>query len=87
MWYALKSFLKVTQVRSVCILSDNTTMVAYVNKMGGHEVTVADRTDKEDLVLVHGQTDGDKGSAPPRQAECDGRLSVQTPSETGPTGY
>lgn len=34
-WYALKAFLKVTQVSSVCILSDNTTVVAYVNKMGG----------------------------------------------------
>ena len=34
-WYGLRAFLKNPQVRAVLIHSDNTTVVAYINKMGG----------------------------------------------------
>ena len=62
----------------VLVATDNTTVVAYINKEGGDEVGLPVCPTVENPVLVHQETGNSQGTSHPRPAERDSRQAIQT---------
>ena len=76
---ALKEFRTLVCNKTVLIATDNTTVVAYINKEGGgDEVGVTVCPTVENPVLVHQTTGNPQSTSHPRLAECDSRQAIQT---------
>ena len=75
---ALKEFRTLVCNKTVLIATDNTTVVAYINKEGGDEVGLTVCPTVENPVLVHQTTGDPQGSSYPRPAERDSRQAIQT---------
>ena len=73
---ALKEFRTLVCNKTVLIATDNTTVVAYINK-GGDEVRITVCPSVENPVLVHQTAGNPQGTSHPRPAECD-RQAIQT---------
>ena len=75
---ALKEFRTLVCNKTVLIATDNTTVVAYINKEGGDEVGLTVCPTVENPVLVHQATGDPQGTSHPRPAERDSRQAIQT---------
>ena len=75
---ALKEFRTLVCNKTVLIATDNTTVVAYINKEGGDEVGLTVCPTVENPVLVHQTTGDPQGTSHPRPAERDSRQAIQT---------
>ena len=75
---ALKEFRTLVCNKTVLIATDNTTVVAYINKEGGDEVGVTVCHTVENPVLVHQTAGNPQGTSHPRPAERDSRQAIQT---------
>ena len=75
---ALKEFRTLVCNKTVLIATDNTTVVAYINKEGGDEVGVTVCPTVENPVLVHQTAGNPQGTSHPRPAERDSRQAIQT---------
>ena len=76
---ALKEFRTLVCNKTVLIATDNTTVVAYINKEGGgDEVGVTVCPTVENPVLVYQTTGNPQGTSHPRPAERDSRQAIQT---------
>ena len=75
---ALKEFQDLCSSNIVLVATDNTTMVAYINKEGGDEVRLTVCPTVENPVLVHQETGNPQGTSHPRPAERDSRQAIQT---------
>ena len=75
---ALKEFRTLCYNKTVLIATDNTTVVAYINKEGGDEVGLAVCPTVEDPVLVYQTAGNPRGTSHPRPAEHDSRQAIQT---------
>ena len=75
---ALKEFRTLVCDKTVLIATDNTTVVAYINKEGGDEVGVTVCPTVENPVLVHQTTGNPQGTSHPQPAERDSRQAIQT---------
>ena len=75
---ALKEFQDLCSNNIVPVATDNTTVVAYINKEGGDEVGPSVCPFVENPDLVYQQTGNPQSSTHPRPAECDSRQAIQT---------
>ena len=75
---ALKEFRTLCYNKTVLIATDNTTVVAYINKDGGDEVGLAVCPTVENPVLVYQTASNPQGTSHPRPAERDSRQAIQT---------
>ena len=75
---ALKEFQDLCSNNIVLVATDNTTVVAYINKEGGDEVGLPVCPTVENPVLVHQETGNSQGTSHPRPAERDSRQAIQT---------
>ena len=76
---ALKEFQDLCSNNIVLVATDNTTVVAYINKEGGgDEVGIPVCPTVENLVLVHQETGNPQGTPHPRLTEYDSRQAIQT---------
>ena len=75
---ALKEFRTLVCNKTVLIATDNTTVVAYINKEGGDEVGLPVCPTVEDTVLVYQAASNPQGTSHPRPAERDSRQAIQT---------
>ena len=75
---ALKEFRTLCYNKTVLIATDNTTVVAYINKEGGDEVGITVCPTVENPVLVYQTADNPQGMSHPRPAERDSRQAIQT---------
>ena len=75
---ALKEFRTLVCNKTVLIATDNTTVVAYINKEGEDEVGVTVCPTVENPVLVHQTAGNPQGTSHPRPAERDSRQAIQT---------
>ena len=75
---ALKEFQDLCSNNTVLVATDNTTVVAYINKEGGDEVGLPVCPTVENPVLVHQETGNPRGTSHPRPAEHDSRQAIQT---------
>ena len=76
---ALKEFQDLCSNNIVLVATDNTTVVAYINKEGGgDEVGFPVCPTVENPVLVHQETANSQGTPHPRPAERDSRQAIQT---------
>ena len=73
---ALKEFQDLCVDKIVLVATDNTTVVAYINKEGG---TVCPTV--ENLDLVFPATSDSKSSTHPRPSQCDSRQTIQAGSD------
>ena len=78
-------FLALKEFRTLCcnktvvlIATDNTTVVAYINKEGGDEVGLSVCPTVENPVLVYQTAGNSQGTSHPRPAERDSRQAIQT---------
>ena len=78
---ALKRFRHVLQNQVVLVATDNTTVVAYINKEGRYEVRLTLCPSLAPPVLVQSETYCPEGQAHPRPSECDYRQAVPTRSD------
>ena len=74
---ALKDFRTLVCNKTVLMATDNTTVVAYINKEGGDEVGLAVCPTVETTVLVHQATSNPQGTSHPRPVERDSRQAIQ----------
>ena len=74
---ALKEFQTLCCNKTVLIATDNTTVVAYINK-GGDEVGLSVCPTVENPVLVYQTVGNPQGTSHPRPAEHDSRQAIQT---------
>ena len=74
---ALKEFRTLVCNKTVLIATDNTTVVAYINKEGGDEVGVTVCPTVANPVLVHQTAGNPQGMSHPRPAERDSRQAIQ----------
>ena len=74
---ALKEFRTLCYNKTVLIATDNTTVVAYINKEGGDEVGITVCPTVENPVLVYQTADNPQGTSHPRPAERDSRQAIQ----------
>ena len=74
---ALKEFRTLVCNKTVLIATDNTTVVAYINKEGGMKSGSLCPT-VENPVLVHQTAGNPQGTSHPRPAERDSRQAIQT---------
>ena len=75
---ALKEFRTLVCNKTVLIATDNTTVVAYINKEGGgDEVGVTVCPTVENPVLVHQTAGNPQGTSHPRPVERDSRQAIQ----------
>ena len=74
----LKQFQDLCSNNIVLVATDNTTVVAYINKEGGNEVGLPVCPTVENPVLVHQETGNSQGTSHPRPAERDSRQAIQT---------
>ena len=76
---ALKESQDLCSNNIVLVATDNTTVVAYINKEGGgDEVGLPVCPTVENPVLVHQETGNSQGTSHPRPAERDSRQAIQT---------
>ena len=75
---AFKEFQDLFSNNIVLVATDNTTVVAYINKEGGDEVGLPVCPTVENPVLVHQETGNPQGTSHPRSAERDSRQAIQT---------
>ena len=71
---ALKEFQDLCSNNIVLVATENTTVVAYINKEGGMKVGSLCAL----LWRVHQETGNSQGTSHPRPAECDSRQAIQT---------
>ena len=74
---AVKEFQDLCSNNIVLVATDNTTVVAYINKEGD-EVGLPVCPTVENPVLVHQETGNSQGTSHPWPAECDSRQAIQT---------
>ena len=75
---ALKEFRTLVCNKTVLIATDNTTVVAYINKEGGgDEIRLPVCPTVENTVLVYQATSNTQGTSHPRLAERDSRQAIQ----------
>ena len=72
---ALKEFQDLCSNNIVLVATDNTTVVAYINKEGGMK---SGCPTVENPVMVHQETGNPQGTSHPRPAERDSRQAIQT---------
>ena len=75
---ALKEFRTLCCNKTVLIATDNTTVVAYINKEGGDEIGLSVCPTLENPVLVYQTTGNPQGTSHPWPAERDSRQAIQT---------
>ena len=75
---ALKEFQSFCCNKTVLIATDNTTVVAYINKEGGDEIGLPVCPTVENPFLVHQEAGHSQGTSHPRPAERDSRQAIQT---------
>ena len=75
---ALKEFQDLCCNNIVLVATDNTTVVAYINKEGGDEIGLPVCPTVEDPVLVHQETGNSQSMSHPWLAERDSRQAIQT---------
>ena len=75
---ALKEFQALCTNNTVLIATDNTTVVAYINKEGGNEVGPSMCPTMENSDLVYQKTGYSQSSTHPRPSERDSRQAIQT---------
>ena len=73
---ALKEFQTLVVNKTVLVATDNTTVVAYINKEGGMKSGSVCPT-VENSVLVHQAASNPQGTSHPRPAERDSRQAIQ----------
>ena len=74
---ALKEFRTLVSNKTVLIATDNTTVVAYINKEGGDEIGLPVCPTVENTVLVYQAASNTQGMSHPRPAERDSRQAIQ----------
>ena len=74
---ALKKFKQHCWGQIILVATDNTTVVSYMNKEGGHEIRPSLCPPLENALLVQSQADGAKGQAHSGALECDSGQTVQ----------
>ena len=74
---ALKEFQTLVFNKTVLVATDNTTVVAYINKEGGDEIGLSVCPTVENSVLVHQAASNPQGTSHPRPAERDSRQAIQ----------
>ena len=74
---ALKEFQDLCSTNIVLVATDNTTVVAYINKEAGMK-SVCLCALLENSVLLHQETGNPQGTSHPRPAERDSRQAIQT---------
>ena len=74
---ALKEFRTLVCNKTVLIATDNTTVVAYINKEGGDEVGLPVCPTVENTFLVYQTASNPQGTSHPRPAEHDSRQATQ----------
>ena len=74
---ALKEFRTLVFNKTVLVATDNTTVVAYINKGGGDEIGLSVCPTVENTVLVHQAASNPQGTSHPRPAERDRRQAIQ----------
>ena len=75
---ALKEFQDLCSNDIVLVATDNTTVVAYINKEGEMKSGSLCALTVENPVLVHQETGNPQGMSHPRPAERDSRQAIQT---------
>ena len=75
---ALKKFQHLCCNNIVLVATDNTTVVAYIDKEAGDEIGLPVCPTLENPVLVHQETGNSQSTSRPRPAECDSRQAIQT---------
>ena len=75
---ALKEFQDLCCNNIVLVATDNTTVVAYINKEGGDEAGLPVCPTVENPLLVHQETGNSQSTSHPRPAERDSRQAIQT---------
>ena len=74
---AVKEFRTLVFSKTVLIATDNTTVVAYINKEGGDEIGLPVCPTVENTVLVYQAASNSQGTSHPRPAERDSRQTIQ----------
>ena len=74
---ALKEFRTLVLNKTVLIATDNTTVVAYINKEGADEIGLPVCPTVENTVLVYQAASNSQGTSHPRPAERDSRQAIQ----------
>ena len=74
---ALKEFQTLVFNKTVLVATDNTTVVAYINKQRGDEIGLSVCPTVENSVLVHQAASNPQGTSHPRPAERDSRQAIQ----------
>ena len=74
---ALKEFQTLVFNKTVLVATDNTTVVAYINKQRGDEIGLSVCPTMENSVLVHQAASNPQGTSHPRPAERDSRQAIQ----------
>ena len=74
---ALKEFQTLVFNKTVLVATDNTTVVAYINKEGGDEIGLSVCPTVENSVLVYQAASNPQGTSHPRPAERDSRQAIQ----------
>ena len=75
---ALKEFKDLCLNNIVLVATDNTTVVAFINKEGGDEVGPSLCPSMENPDLVHQATGDCQSLIHPRSSKCDSRHTIQT---------
>ena len=75
---ALQEFQDLCSNNILLVATDNTTVVAYINKEGGMKSGGPVCPTVENPVLVHQETGNSQGMSHPRPAERDNRQAIQT---------
>ena len=74
---ALKEFQTLVFNKTVLVATDNTTVVAYINKEWGDEIGLSVCPTVENSVLMHQAASNPQGTSHPRPAERDSRQAIQ----------
>ena len=75
---ALKEFKDLCSNNNVLVATDNTTVIAYINKERGDEVEPSVCPSVENPDLVYQETGNPQSSTHSRPTECDSRQTIQT---------
>ena len=75
---ALKEFQDLCSNHIVLVATDNTTVVAYINKEGGDDIRLSVCPTVENPVLVHQETGNSQSTSHLRPVECNSRQAIQT---------
>ena len=77
--FGVQAFCKHNQVTSMLLKTDNTTVVAYVNKMGGNMVPDSGATSKRAVGVVPPEEDSCQSSASARKTQFQCRFPLLPP--------